>query len=218
MKNQPAKYKIAVIDDHALFAGSLEKLINSFPNFETLFHLRNGLELQKKLAEDGTPPDIILLDINMPVFNGFETAEWLQSSHPKIKFIALTMEDDETQILKMLRFGAKGYLLKDIEPEELNTALLAVIDQGYYHTENVSKALVNSLGRQEQDEIKNFKENEITFIKLASTEMTYKEIADVMHLSPKTIDGYRQDLFNKLSIKNRVGLVMFALKNNIIEI
>ena len=122
------------------------------------------------------------------------------------------------KILKMLRFGAKGYLLKDIEPGVLNTALDEVMEKGYYHSQKVSEALLHSLGRPDGDDLLSFKENEITFIQLASSEMTYKEIAEVMNLSPKTIDGYRQDLFNRLNIKNRVGLVMFALKNNIIKL
>jgi len=217
MENDVPKYKVAIVDDHALFAGSLGKLINSFPNFETVFHIGNGLELQKKLALSSTLPDIILLDIHMPVLNGFETAEWLQKEYPQLKFLALTMEDEEATILSMLRFGAKGYFLKDIEPEALKNALEEVVEKGYYHTKEVSQALLHSLDKP-SDDLLNFKENEIKFIELASTEMTYKEIAEVMHLSPKTIDGYRQDLFQKLNIKNRVGLVMFALKNNIIKL
>lgn len=218
MLNETSKYKVVIVDDHALFACSLEKLINSFPNFETQYNLRNGLELQKKLTDDGVIPDIILIDINMPVLNGFETAEWLFRTHPGIKFLALTMEDDESSILRMLRLGAKGYLLKDIEPENLNSALNEVVEKGYYHSNKVSEALLHSLNPQEEEDLLGFREHEITFIKLASSEMTYKEIAEVMNLSPKTIDGYRHDLFNRLNIKNRVGLVMFALKNNIIKL
>ena len=124
------------------------------------------------------------------------------------------MEDDEQVILKMLRRGAKGYLLKDIHPEKLKAALNEVIIKGYYHSEKVAATLLHSLQPDnKKDEIK-LKENEITFLKLACSEMTYKEIAEIMNLSPKTIDGYRQELFNKPHIKNRVGLVIYALKNN----
>lgn len=218
MQDELSKYKVVIVDDHALFACSLEKLINSFPNFESLFNLRNGLELQKKLEESEVIPDIILIDINMPVLNGFETAEWLSKVYPHIKFLALTMEDDEISVLKMLRRGAKGYLLKDIEPEHLQNALNQVVEKGYYYSDKISEVLLHSIGWADGDDIFSFKEHELTFIKLASSEMTYKEIADVMNLSYKTIDGYRQELFNRLKIKNRVGLVMFALKHNIIEL
>lgn len=218
MENESSAYKVAIVDDHALFACSLEGLINSFSDFNTIYHVRNGLELKERLKENIPMPDLILIDVNMPVMNGFETAEWLSKTHPEIKFLALTMDDDEASILKMLRLGAKGYLLKDIEPENLKSALKEVVAKGYFHCDKVSEALLHSLNPPIIDDLFNFKENELIFIKLASSEMTYKEIADVMKLSYKTIDGYRQDLFNKLNIKNRVGLVMFALKNNIIQL
>ncbi len=212
------KHTVAIVDDHSLFAGSLEKLINSFSNFTVLFHAKNGMELQKYIENGSDLPDIVLLDINMPVMDGFETAEWLMLNHPKIKILALSMEDDEQTILRMLRKGAKGYLLKDIHPEILNTALQELMDKGYYHSEKVSETLLHSLNPDEELGLLDFKENELTFIQLACSEMTYKEIADIMGLSPKTIDGYRHDLFNRLKIKNRVGLVIFALKKNLIKL
>lgn len=217
MSDKVSKYKVAIVDDHALFAGSLERLINSFPTFKAIYHVRNGVELQRKLTSEKELPDVVLLDINMPVMNGFETAEWLSKTHPDLKFIALTMDDEEGTIIKMLRIGAKGYLLKDIHPDVLKMALEEVIHKGYYHSQKVSEMLVRSLN-PDKDKYLALKPNELTFIKLASSEMTYKEIAEVMNLSPKTIDGYRQELFNRFEIKNRVGLVIFALKNNLIKL
>ena len=212
------KYTVAIVDDHSLFAGSLARLINSFADFRVLFLAKNGLELQKRLLESKERPSIILLDINMPVMDGFETAVWLKQNHPKIKFLVLSMEDDEKTILKMLSKGANGYLLKDIHPEILNNALCELMQRGYYHSEKVSQTLLNSLNSEEERNLLNFKENELTFLQLSCSELTYKEIAEIMNLSPKTIDGYRQDLFNRLNIKNRVGLVIFALKNNLIKL
>ncbi len=212
------KHTVAIVDDHSLFAGSLEKLINSFSNFTVLFHAKNGADLLERIENGSDVPEVVLLDINMPVMDGFETAEWLKLNHPKIKTLALSMEDDEQTILRMLRRGVKGYLLKDIHPEILNTALQELIDKGYYHSEKVSETLLHSLNVDEEFALLDFKENELTFIQLACSEMTYKEIADMMGLSPKTIDGYRHDLFNRLKIKNRVGLVIFALKRNLIKL
>ena len=212
------EYTVVIVDDHSLFASSLEKLINTFADFRVLYHAKNGQELQRMISDGKGIPDIILLDINMPVMDGFETAEWLTQNHPQIKTLALSMEDDEYTILKMLRKGVKGYLLKDIHPEILNDALQELIEKGYYHSDKVSETLLHSLNPDNQENNLDFKDNELTFIKLACSEMTYKEIADIMNLSPKTIDGYRQDLFKRLNIKNRVGLVMFALKKNLMQL
>ncbi len=218
MKANTYTNKVVIVDDHLLFAGSLEKLINTFSGFNVLYHAKNGVALQQKFKLEADLPDVILLDINMPVMNGFETMEWLSENHPNVKVLALSMEDDEQVILKMLRKGANGYLLKDIHPEKLKVALNEVIEKGYYHSDKVAETLLHSL--QPKNEIKehNLKENEITFLKLACSEMTYKEIAEEMNLSPKTIDGYRNDLFRNLNIKNRVGLVIYALKNNLFKV
>lgn len=214
MSNSPST-NVVIVDDHLLFAESLEKLIHSFSGFKVLFRASNGVDLQEKLIAQDTVPEVILLDINMPVMNGFETMDWLSENYPKIRVLALSMEDDEAVILRMLCNGAKGYLLKDIHSSQLKEALHEVMDKGYYHSEKVAATLLQSLNTNHRDNAPVFKENEITFMKLACSEMTYKEIADEMNLSPKTIDGYRQELFNKLEIKNRVGLVLYALKNDI---
>jgi len=212
------KYTLAIVDDHLLFGSSLEKLINTFDEFSVLFKARNGVELQKELSNQSTMPDIILLDYNMPVMNGYETVKWLTQNHPKIKVLALSVEDNEKIILKMIREGAKGYFLKDIHPDDLKDALLIVMEKGYYYSETVTASMVNALHPNSGDAPLKLKENELTFLQLACSEMTYKEIADIMNLSPKTIDGYRQELFNKLRVKNRVGLVIYALKKNLIEL
>ncbi|GHC57992.1 response regulator transcription factor [Ulvibacter litoralis] len=209
------KASIVIVDDHLLFAESLEKLIHSFPGFKVLYHAKNGFDLQNKIASEKIQPEIILLDINMPVMDGHETLLWLTENHPHIKVLALSMEDDDDIILKMLCNGAKGYLLKDIHPDNLIEALHEVMDKGYYHSDKVNATLLQSLHDDGKAEAPVFKENELIFMKLACSEMTYKEIAYEMNLSPKTIDGYRQDLFHKLQVKNRVGLVLYALKNEI---
>lgn len=214
MSNSP-KLNIVIVDDHLLFAESLQKLLHSFSGFNVLYHALNGMDLQEKMKTEKKLPEVILLDINMPVMDGHETVTWLTKNYPEIKVLALSMDDDEGVILRMLCNGAKGYLLKDIHPDKLKEALHEVMDKGYYHSEKVATALLHSLSDENKIGAPVFKDKEITFMKLACSEKTYKEIADEMHLSPKTIDGYRQELFNKLEIKNRVGLVLYALKNGI---
>jgi DNA-binding NarL/FixJ family response regulator len=210
---------IIIVDDHVLFARSLAGLVNTFPNYKVAETYNNGAELVDALTSGLAEPSLILLDMKMPIMDGIATMKWLKKYHPFIKVLALSMEDDEQTILAMLRNGAKGYLLKDTQPDLLHLAMDSVIEHGYFHTELVTHVLMHSLHEKTTPEQEfSLKENEITFIKLACEEKTYKEIADEMNLSPKTIDGYRQQLFDKLNIKNRTGLVIFALKNKIIEI
>lgn len=210
------KNDVIIVDDHLLFAQSLANLVDTFEDYQVKFTFKNGSELVDKLSAGLELPAIILLDVKMPVMDGIATMKWLKKYQPEANVLALSMEDDEKTILAMLRNGAKGYLLKDIHPAVLLRALDTVISKGYFHTEQVANTLMKSLNHKE-DQIQ-LKENEIRFIKLACEEKTYKEIADEMFLSPKTIDGYRQHLFEILGVKNRIGLVMYAIKNKIVEI
>jgi DNA-binding NarL/FixJ family response regulator len=212
------KHEVIIVDDHLLFARSLASLVNSYDDYNVKFTFKNGSELVDKFSSGMELPALILLDVNMPVMNGIETMKWLKKYQPKAKVLALSMDDDEQVILSMLRNGAKGYLLKDIQPTLLKKALDTVLDQGFFHTQQVTATLMKSLNEDQNPDKVVLKENEIRFIKLACEEKTYKEIADEMCLSPKTIDGYRQHLFEILDVKNRIGLVMYAIKNGIVEV
>ena len=209
---------IGVVDDHVLFAQSLQGLINSFDGFDVAFLARNGNDLISKLNTLTQDPDIILLDINMPVMNGFETINWLNEHKPNIKTIALSMDDDEETIIQMLKSGSKGYLLKDIHPDTLHIALREVIAKGHFYTDNVTSALLSGVAKKDDEEVlASFSERELEFMGLACSDKTYKEIASEMCLSPKTIDNYRDTLFKKLEVRSRIGLVLYALKNKIVE-
>ncbi|MAO07512.1 MAG: DNA-binding response regulator [Alteromonas sp.] len=216
--NTPQFTKVAIVDDHLLFASSLERLINSFNGFQVVLKAENGADLKKKLEEIPTPPDIILLDINMPIMNGFETIKWLREYHPEQKVVTLSMDDNELFILKMLKEGARGYFLKDIHPADLEKGLCEVRDKGFCYSKDVTEIMVTALNSNQDKLNPVFRDVELEFIRLSCTEMTYREIAEELNLSPKTIDGYRQDLFKRLGVRNRVGLVMFALKHKIIDL
>lgn len=208
-------FTIAIVDDHSLFAQALENLINSFGDFKVLYHVKNGQELVKKLEEGSeNVPDLAVIDINMPVMNGVETTQWLKKNFPLVNVIALSMDDDEATIIRMLRAGAKGYLLKDISPTILENAIQDVMEKGFYYSNCITNSVLNSLHKHKEPDVE-LRDREIEFLKLVCTEKTYKEIASEMFLSPKTIDGYRESLFEKLKIKSRVGLAIYAIKNKI---
>jgi len=215
---QQQTYKIAIVDDHTLLASSLEQLILSFENCTVLHISKNGKDFQQKLNTHAEKPDIVLLDINMPVMDGFETALWIKENHPAIKVLALSMEDDEASILKMIQHGAKGYLLKDTPPNILELAIKEIMTHGFYHSDLTANTLMQAFHKVEEPPTNYLRDKELTFLALAATERTYKEIAIEMNLSPKTIDGYRQNLFDRYNIKNRVGLVLFAIKNGIVKV
>lgn len=205
---------VVIVDDHSLFAQALENLINSFGDYGVLYHVKNGRELIQKLEQKENIPDLAIIDINMPVMNGLETTQWLTKNLPSVKVIALSMDDEELTIIRMLRAGAKGYLLKDITPGVLQSAFKDVLEKGFYYSNCITNTVLTSLHKNKEPD-QELKEREIEFLKLVCTEMTYKEIASEMCLSPKTIDGYRESLFEKLRIKSRVGLAIYAIKNKI---
>ncbi len=210
------KYKVAIVDDHTLLSQAIGNLIDGFDDFEVDGIFKNGQELINSLKNNKIQPKIILMDVNMPVLNGIETTKILTKEFPSILVLALSVEEEENTIIQMLKSGAKGYLSKDIQKDILHLALSTTLNQGFFHTQNVTDALLGSL--KKKNELDELKEREIEFIQLACSDLTYREIADKMCLSPKTIDNYRDAVFAKLNIKNRVGLVLFAIKSGIYNI
>lgn len=210
------KIKITIVDDHLLFSQSLSYLIGSFKEFDVIGNYINGKEFINTLSSNEQKPDIVLLDVNMPIMDGIETMKWIKQNHAALKVLALSVNDDEVTIMKMITNGAKGYLLKDTHPKIFKEALIEVYERGFYYSEMVSGFLINKLNSDKNKVT--LKERELEFIKLACTEKTYKIIADEMCLSPKTIDGYRESLFDKLEIRTRIGLVLYAIKNKIVSV
>ncbi len=213
-------YKVAITDDHTMLRKGLANLINSFDGFMVSQQACNGRELFDKLDPKNLP-DVALLDVHMPEMDGFETASLLRKTYPQIPVLALSMMDTENAIIRMVKNGARGYVLKDAEPSELNAALKAVIEKGYYYNDLITGKLIfsiNKLGDEEKaaTSLINMTEKEVQFLKLAATELTYKEIADQLNLSVRTVDGYRDNLFQKLNVRSRVGLAMEAVRMNLV--
>lgn len=214
------KIQVAIIDDHILLRTALARLVSSFEGYSVMFEADNGKDLRTQIMQHQVP-DIVLLDVNMPEMDGFETTQWLHKNYPHIKVLVLSMLSDEKTIIKMFRLGAKGYLLKNTDHEELKKALDSITDKNVYLSEYVSNKLVSGLHKdadREESKPVNLNDKEKEFLRWTCTELSYKEIAEKMFLSPRTIDDYRQSLFNKLKVHSRVGLVMYAIKNGITEI
>lgn len=205
---------VVIVDDHVLFARSLKIMIDSFQEYKVVEILSDGQDLVNFFESNRKKPDILLLDIRMPGMNGLETMTWLKEHHPRQKVLALSMEDDETTVIAMLRLGASGYLLKDVDPEEFFFALEMLVQEGYYHSEFVRE----TLRADEKGGLGELSAKEVEFLRLAATELTYREIADKMDRSPKTIDGYREALFEKLQVKSRTGLVLFAIRKKLVRV
>lgn len=218
----PPKANVVLVDDHSLLRNGLASLIKSFGSYNVLFEADNGKDFISKLKPKQLP-EVVLMDINMPEMDGYEACLWLKNNHPAIKVLALSMYDNENSVIRMFKAGAKGYILKDCDPSELQMALDNVVLKGFYYSEMVTGKLIHTINTldEEDSQTKNviqLSEKEITFLKMVCTELTYKEIAEKMFLSPRTIDGYRDDLFHKLNVKTRVGLVMYAIKHSIVNI
>ncbi len=202
---------IAIADDHTILRKGVIELINSFGPFKVVIDAVNGKDLIEQLEAATTLPHVCVMDINMPELNGYETAAILKQRWPAIKILALSMYSNEYSIIKMLRNGAHGYILKETDPSELQEAILSIYQHSYYHSELVSGRMMSKVKAHENTEL-GISDRELEFLTLCATDLTYKEIAEAMNLSPRTVEGYRDSLFNKLNVRSRPGLVVFANK------
>ncbi|MBB6501548.1 response regulator transcription factor [Pedobacter cryoconitis] len=213
------KIAIAIVDDHTLFRKGMVSLLAESDEIDIIFDASNGQEMINMLKQ-GALPKVILMDINMPEMDGYTATRWLTDNHPQIKVLALSMHDEDEPIIEMLKSGAGGYLLKESKTSDLVAAIKTIAEHDYFMNNLVSGKLIRSL--QEKSTAKNVLEeisaNERKFLEHCCSELTYKEIADKMNLSPHTIDNYRESLFQKFEIKSRTGLVLFALRNNLIKL
>jgi two-component system, NarL family, invasion response regulator UvrY len=211
--------KIALVDDHILLRNALASLINSFEDCLVIHESADGYELLENI-DRGLIPDVVLLDLNMPKLDGYQTAMILQKKNPDISILMLTMYDSELMLIRLLQAGAKGFLKKDVHPSELKFALHSVMEAGYYYSTNTAGKLANLFRNATRDNNKIHQamltEQEISFLKHACSDMTYKAIAQEMGLTPRSVDVLRDSLFVKLDVKSRVGLAMVALRNGVV--
>jgi DNA-binding NarL/FixJ family response regulator len=207
--------RVALVDDHRLFRSGIASLIQNFDRYTIIFEAGDGDEMIRKISPK-LKPHIILLDINMPKMDGIAAARWLRHVHPDINIIVLSMFEDADKVLTMVKMGVRGYLLKDSEPHEFEEALHRVSENELYYPTFVTRHLVNNIDADFN--ISKLNSRELEFLKLASTELTYKQIAEEMCISTRTVDGYRDQLFGKLKVKSRIGLALYAIKHKLIDL
>src|ERR1700744_3180732 len=209
---QTDKILIAIVDDHTLFRSGVCGLLSEFEELRVVFEAGNGQQLQQMLLTH-TLPQVVLMDINMPVMDGYDTTRWLKERYPQIKVLALSMFEDDKAVIKMIKCGASGYVLKESKPKDLLEAIKTIYTKGVYINELVSGKLIRSVA--DEEDAPDFTKKELEFLRLCCSELTYKEIADKMFVSPRTVDNYREALFLKLNLKSRTGLVLYAIQNQI---
>ena len=210
------KKTIVIVDDHVLIAKALTNIISDFDKFEVLYECANGLEVIEKFKFATNIPDIVLLDISMPKMDGFDTATWIKTNYPEVLIMALSMQDDDQSVIKMIQNGAKGYMLKNTHPDELEVALNELVIHGFYYPDWASKRIIANFGipaTTASDTIIKLTTREKEFLELSISEMTYKEIGEKMCCSTRTVESYRNNLFDKLGLKTRVGLAIYAMRN-----
>ncbi|RZL19633.1 MAG: response regulator transcription factor [Pedobacter sp.] len=207
------KINIAIADDHTIMRNGLAELIKTLGNYEIIIQAGNGVELLSQLARASTLPELCILDINMPELNGYETTLKLKETYPDIKVMALSMFDNEFSIVRMLRNGATGFLHKGANPDELSDAIQTVLSGNYFHTE---LALIHSLKKNNNWQTVNITERETEFLQHCCSDLSYKEIASKMGVSLHTVHGYRDMLFQKLRLKSRTALAIYALKTGVV--
>lgn len=214
--------KIAIVDDQKLFLKGLGALISGISEFELLFDAENGSDFLQKLNNQQIKPDVVLVDFEMPAMNGMELLEILKNKYPEIKTLLLSGHSNERLISRLIQKGACGYLIKNCEKEELVNAIKSTVENGFYINQLSLKAMQNFAGNNNVSAKNNssihLTQREKEVLKLICEEYSNVEIGEKLFISPRTVDGHRNNLLLKTGVKNTAGLVLFAVKNNLVEI
>ena len=212
--------KIAIADDYKIFREGLKVGFSTDENLEVIMEADNGEDLLKAL--ETITPDVIIMDLKMPIMDGMEATKAVRKKYPNIKVLVVTMYDDDKFIIHLMENGANGYLLKNTEPDEIRKAIYSVHENGYYFNDVVNKALLKKLILKNNlkpsfNQNVELTERELEVLKLICEEKTAAEIAKDIFLSPRSVEGIRQRLIEKIGVRNTAGLVMFAVKNNMVD-
>jgi DNA-binding NarL/FixJ family response regulator len=212
--------KVAIADDHALFRAGVKTSLAGHKDVELIAEADNGRQLLNLLKH--IEPDVILLDIQMPIMDGIQTLPEIRKIRPEAKVIILSMHNDHSMISKLMEIGANSYLTKNSDSETIYQAIKTCYDQEFFFNELTNKALLTGLRTKRTDMVNgpgdvSLSEKELRVLKLMCEEKTTKEIADIVDISPRTVEAIRDKLKTKTGAKSMAGLVMYAVKNGIIE-
>lgn len=215
-----SKIKIAIADDYKIFREGLKVGFSADDNLQVIHEAENGEELLAEIEK--SVPDVIIMDLKMPIMDGMEATKIIRKKYSQIKIIVVSMYDDDKFIIHLMEIGANGYLLKNAEPDEIRKSVYSVYENGYYFNDVVNKALLKKLVVKANfkptfnDNI-DFTERELQVLKLICAEKTAAEIGKEIFLSPRSVEGIRQRLIEKIGVRNTAGVVMFAVKNGLAD-
>lgn len=217
-------YKIAIVDDHHIVRSGLTAIVNALDKYTVVFEASNGEELINYLRVSENP-DLVIIDLHMPIMDGFQTLEYLSKHHPDIRSLALTVDASEDSLIKAIRSGARGFIRKNARPVLFKAAIDSIVHTGYFHNEDIHNTYIKNPEmrtreeRRRQEVIQKITPRELEFLRLVCRrdEPTYDNIADAMGISRRTVDYYRQELFDKFEIKSKVGLVLFAVEYRLLD-
>jgi len=216
--------KIAIADDEALFRAGMSFILTRIKNFEIIFEAENGSDLIDKLKVCTEKPDVVLMDLKMPLLNGVESTKILQKNYPEIKVIAVTSYDSKSFITNMIDVGASSYLLKNTSPKIVVHTINEVFEKGFYYDERVLKIIHENLLSAKSKRIKSDLDNNLLtkrekeILELICNQYTTNEIADKLFISPRTVEGHRNNLLLKTESKNVAGLVIYGIQKKLIEL
>ena len=212
---------IAMIDDEVLFRKSMVFLLNEEKNINIIFDGDNGQDLLKFLKKSERHPDIILMDIRMPVMNGIDTSKIISEKYPKIKIIIISSYDSDHFIEQMVQYGACAYLVKQSDPQTVIHTINQVYRYGVYFPADMLNNIINTkrLTNKHSDPVlKDLSEREVEILNLIYQQFNTKEIAEKLYISERTVEGHRKNMLDKTKSKNVVGLILYGIKNNLLSV
>ncbi|MCB0486893.1 MAG: response regulator transcription factor [Cyclobacteriaceae bacterium] len=214
-----SRINVCIVDDHNLFRKALTRLLKTFSRVNEVTEAEHGKDLIKQMSK--VAPDVILLDLEMPIMNGVETAEYVIPKYPDTKIVVLTQHDSEKYMLHMLEMGVHSFLFKNANPDELERAIYSVHDKDFYHNDLISSVMRKSIALRAEkpmfSKIAELSEREKEIFKLICEELSLKEIGQRLNISEKTIHSHKANIQSKLGVKNTVGMIKYAYENGMLK-